>query len=202
MRGGDPPPSGAVKPASRPLPAPVPVVRLLPELADYAAGWYGDSPFLLRRQEGDWRGYSFAEAARAAHAFAGFLSDRGIEPGDRVGLLSENRPEWGIAYLAILDAGAVVVPLDPQLRAPEVGEILATAGARRCVAGRRQVEVLEEVRRTRLSELDRIGSSRWSSFPRGTKPAGPRLRGALRQRTRQTWPCCSSRRAPPARRRE
>ena len=157
MRGGDPPPSGAVKPASRPLPAPVPVVRLLPELADYAAGWYGDSPFLLRRQEGDWRGYSFAEAARAAHAFAGFLSDRGIEPGDRVGLLSENRPEWGIAYLAILDAGAVVVPLDPQLTAPEVGEILATAGARRCVAGRRQVEVLEEVRRTRLSELDRIG---------------------------------------------
>src|SRR5512143_1577875 len=82
--------------------APTPVVRLLPQLADFAARQYGESPFLLRHGPDGWQGYTFAGAARAQHAFAALLSAEGVRPGDRVGLQSENRPEWMMTYLAIL----------------------------------------------------------------------------------------------------
>jgi long-chain acyl-CoA synthetase len=129
------------------------VVRLLPQLADFGARQYGDIPFLLRRAPEGWQGYTFAEAARAMHAFAALLEAEGVRHGDRVGLQSENRPEWLMAYLAILQAGAVVVPLDAQLKAVEVGEILATAGASHCVVSARQSSVLDQVRAERLTGL-------------------------------------------------
>ncbi|MBI1799832.1 MAG: AMP-binding protein, partial [Candidatus Eisenbacteria bacterium] len=77
-------------------------------MADFAARQYGASPFLLRPAERGWSAQSFDEIARAMHAFAAALEAQGVRPGDRVALQSENRPEWGIAYLAILQTGAVV----------------------------------------------------------------------------------------------
>jgi long-chain acyl-CoA synthetase len=71
----------------------------------------------------------------------------------RVGLQGENRTEWGIAYLAVLETGAVVVPLDVQLTPQEVGEILHTSGAAWCVASRRQRGVIEEAKSGRLPRL-------------------------------------------------
>jgi long-chain acyl-CoA synthetase len=133
--------------------APTPVVRLLPQLADFAARQYGDSTFLLRRSGEGWTGFTYREAARAMHAFTALLEREGVKPGDRVGLQSENRPEWGLAYMAILEAGGVVVPLDAQLKPQEVGEILATAGATLAVASARQLPVMQAVRESRLDQL-------------------------------------------------
>ena len=133
--------------------APSPVVRLVPQLVEYAARQYGDRPFLLRREGTGWAGLTFTEAARAVHAFTALLEREGVRPGDRVGLQSENRPEWGLAYLAILEAGAVVVPLDVQLKPQEVGEILATAGATHVVVSARQQAVAEAARAARLPAL-------------------------------------------------
>jgi len=136
-----------------PAEAPAPVVPLLPQLLEFAARQYGDAPFLLAHREGEWRARSFAESARQMHAFAALLEREGVRPGDRVGLQSENRPEWGLAYLAVIETGAVVVPLDAQLKAQEVGEILATAGATRCIVSERQRQTLEAVRAERLPQL-------------------------------------------------
>ncbi|MGH7741827.1 MAG: AMP-dependent synthetase/ligase [Candidatus Eiseniibacteriota bacterium] len=133
------------------------MVRLLPQLADYAARQYGTSPFLLRPEGGAWKAMSFAQFADAMHAFAALLAEQGVQPGDRVGIQSENRPEWSVAYMGILQAGAVVVPLDVQLTAGEVGEILATSGARLCVVSARQAAVLAEVRGARLPALQIVG---------------------------------------------
>ena len=133
--------------------APQPVVTLVHELIDRAATRFGDAPFLLRSTDEGWRGLSFAEAARAAHAFARLLEANGVAPGAKVGLQAENRPEWGLAYLAILEIGAIAVPLDMQLTREETGEILATAEATHCVVSRRSRVWVEEVRRTRLPQL-------------------------------------------------
>lgn len=138
---------------SRATVAPEPVVRLLPQLADLAARQFGDAPFLLRHSASGWEGYTYAQAARALHAFTALIEELGVRPGDRVGLQSENRPEYGLAWLAIIEAGAVVVPLDAALKAREVGEILATAGATACVVSARQRTLLEQVRRDRLGGL-------------------------------------------------
>ncbi len=99
------------------------------------------------------------------HAFTALLEAEGVRPGDRVGLQSENRPEWGLAYLAILEAGAVVVPLDSQLKVQEVGEILATAGATRCVVSARQHPLLEQVRGMRLPGLALIALDPIAALP-------------------------------------
>ena len=133
--------------------APTPVVPTIPQLIDYAARNYGDNPFLLRHTPKGWKGYSFRQAADATHRFTALLEREGVRVGDRVGLLSDNCPEWGLAYLAILESGAVVVPLDAQLKAHEVGEILVTAGATHCVVSARLMAVLQEARRARSPEL-------------------------------------------------
>ncbi len=136
--------------------APQPVVRLLPQLIDWAARQYGDAEFLLRRTPQGWSGYSYVQAAQAMHRFTALLEREGIRPGDKVGLQSENRPEWGLAYMAILEAGAVVVPLDAQLKAQEVGEILATADATCCVVSARQHPVLAQVKQERIPALSLV----------------------------------------------
>ncbi|MCY4599511.1 MAG: long-chain fatty acid--CoA ligase [Acidobacteria bacterium] len=57
------------------------------------------------------------------------LAAIGVKPGDRVALMSDSRPEWVIADLAILTAGAVTVPIYPTLPAEPAGYILADSGA-------------------------------------------------------------------------
>jgi long-chain acyl-CoA synthetase len=70
----------------------------------------GDAPFLWRRRESGWVPISWRETAERVAALAAALREQGLQPGDRVMLVSENRPEWCIADLAIMAAGCVTVP--------------------------------------------------------------------------------------------
>lgn len=71
---------------------------------------------------------TYLEVDRAARAVAGGLRAAGVEPGDRVGILVQNDPEWAVALLAAWRAGAVAVSLSPLLRARELADELADAG--------------------------------------------------------------------------
>jgi long-chain acyl-CoA synthetase len=70
----------------------------------------GDAPFLWAKSAGSWQAISWSDAARQVASLAQSLKDIGLEPGDRVMLVSENRPEWCIADLGIMAAGCVTVP--------------------------------------------------------------------------------------------
>ncbi|MBD8701395.1 long-chain fatty acid--CoA ligase [Sphingomonas sp. CFBP 13714] len=70
----------------------------------------GDSPFLWTKQSGAWVATSWAEAARQVASLATALTAIGLKRGDRVMLVSENRPEWCLSDLAIMAAGCVTVP--------------------------------------------------------------------------------------------
>ena len=70
----------------------------------------GNKPFLTAKRDGAWTSISWSEAARQVAALAGGLKAIGLKPGDRVMLVSENRPEWCIADLGIMAAGCVTVP--------------------------------------------------------------------------------------------
>ncbi len=70
----------------------------------------GDAPFLWAKRDGAWRSISWIDAARQVAAFAKSLQKMGLQPGDRVMLVSENRPEWCIADLGIMAAGCITVP--------------------------------------------------------------------------------------------
>jgi long-chain acyl-CoA synthetase len=70
----------------------------------------GDRPFLGFKDDGEWRTISWSETARRVAALAKNLKAMGLKKGDRVMLVSENRPEWCIADLGIMAAGCITVP--------------------------------------------------------------------------------------------
>lgn len=70
----------------------------------------GDAPFLWAKRDGRWQSRSWAQAAQQVASLAAALRKLGLKPGDRVMLVSENRPEWCISDLAIMAAGGVTVP--------------------------------------------------------------------------------------------
>ena len=70
----------------------------------------GDAPFLWAKSGGKWQSTSWAESARKVASLAAALKKLGLKPGDRVMLVSENRPEWCLSDLAIMAAGGVTVP--------------------------------------------------------------------------------------------
>jgi long-chain acyl-CoA synthetase len=70
----------------------------------------GDKPLPVAQGRGQWQPTSWAEAARQVASLATALQALGLKRGDRVMLVSENRPEFCIADLAIMAAGCVTVP--------------------------------------------------------------------------------------------
>jgi long-chain acyl-CoA synthetase len=73
---------------------------------------------------------SYAHLDELSSAIAGLLRGRGVRPGDRVGIMLPNVPHFATAYYGVLRAGGVVVPMNPLLKAREVGYYLADSGAR------------------------------------------------------------------------
>ena len=89
----------------------------------------GDKPFLWRKEGGQWHSISWAEAARQVATLAAALKAEGIKPGDRVMIVSENRPEFCVADLAIMAAGAVSVPTYTTNTTRDHDHILNDSGA-------------------------------------------------------------------------
>ncbi len=85
-------------------------IRNLPALFFERAETFGDRPFLWRKQDDAWHALTWREVADSVTALALGLRADGIKPGDRVTLVSESRPEWLIADLAIMSVGAISVP--------------------------------------------------------------------------------------------
>jgi long-chain acyl-CoA synthetase len=90
----------------------------------------GDTPFLWAKRDGDWRSISWSEAARQVAALAASLQRIGMQHGDRVALVSENRPEWLIADLGIMAAGCVTVPTYTTNTVRDHAHVLGNSGAR------------------------------------------------------------------------
>lgn len=70
---------------------------------------------------------TYERLASCARGAAALLARQGVGKGDRVALLSENRPEWGIAYFAITAMGAVAVPLMTDFPAAQIRHLIAHA---------------------------------------------------------------------------
>ncbi len=73
---------------------------------------------------------TYTEAKERIIQLSNTIVKKGIEPGDRIALTGKNSPEWAVSYLAILFAGAVVVPLDYQLRPDEMEYLMSFSGAK------------------------------------------------------------------------
>lgn len=85
-------------------------IRNLPTMFFDQAERFGDRPLLWHKQDDEWRSRSWTQTAEEITALARGLLALGVQPGDRIGLVSENRPEWLIADVAIMAVGAFSVP--------------------------------------------------------------------------------------------
>ena len=90
--------------------------------------------------------WSFASLDDHVRRLATGLIDAGVRDGEPVGLFAPNRPEWIVAALAILDARAVVVPMDAQARGEELAHLVRDSGTRRMFTVRDHSRHVEEIR--------------------------------------------------------
>ncbi len=98
----------------------------LPEMLMITAERYPDrksftaySPSLIE--------FNYSEVLEKSKMLGQYIHSLGIKKGDRVGVAGKNSPEWALAYLGILFAGAVVVPLDYGLKSEEIHELMKVA---------------------------------------------------------------------------
>lgn len=107
--------------------------QLLPRLA---ARWRDRTALVT-----DDRTLTYDELDRLASRVADGLTARGVKPGDRVALLSQNRWEWVVAYHGALRCGAVVNPLNVMLTGEELAYVLTDSGAKVLLASRDRLEL-------------------------------------------------------------
>jgi long-chain acyl-CoA synthetase len=97
-------------------------------LRDICSRFSGRVAFRYRaRGAREFEEWTYERLGREGAALAAFLFSRGLSRGDRVAIWSENRPEWGAAYMAVVAAGLVAVPIDALLPEEEVGRVLQAA---------------------------------------------------------------------------
>jgi long-chain acyl-CoA synthetase len=99
----------------------------------------GDAPFLWAKRDGEWRSTSWLEAARQVAALAASLKRIGLERGDRVMLVSENRPEWLIADLGVMAAGCVTVPTYITNTTRDHTHVLSNSGAKAVIVSNQKL---------------------------------------------------------------
>jgi long-chain acyl-CoA synthetase len=116
---------------------------------------------MLYREGGEWRPVSAREFGQRVARTARALSAWGIRGGDRIAILSENRPEWPIADLASLLLGAVTVPLYTTLTAEQTAFALRDSGCRAIFVSsdqqlRKVLSVLHETRIEKVVVMDSV----------------------------------------------
>ena len=79
-----------------------------------------DKIALEMKRGSEWVRYSYRQLYETSRQVAFTLWERGYRKGDRVILFAENQPEWGVAYLAAVQIGVIVVPIDPQTSEEEI----------------------------------------------------------------------------------
>ncbi len=96
------------------------------EFRDRAAAYFGDVVGVI---DGD-RRFTYREYAERTHRLANGLRGLGIGPGDRVSFLSYNSHQLLEAYYGVIEAGAILNPINIRLAAPEIGYIVSHAGSK------------------------------------------------------------------------
>src|SRR6185369_7433840 len=98
------------------------------------------------RSEGKWYNIPATEFVHRVENAALGLASLGVRPGDRIVLLSENRPEWSVADLAILSLGAINVPIYTTQALDQVDFILSDSGAKAIfISNRRLYKQMQSV---------------------------------------------------------
>jgi long-chain acyl-CoA synthetase len=122
------------------------------DVVDRRAG----APALMVKREGAWRTFTYDWMLDQAQRTAFGLRSLGFEPGSRLGILAENRPEWATTDFGAMAAGCALVPMYTTLIPDQVAYILADAEARAVfVSTMEHLETVQSIR-DKLPHLRKI----------------------------------------------
>ncbi len=110
--------------------------RTLKALWDNAQASYGDAPALSVFKKDS---FSYREAGDLGRGVQMWLQSQGVKQGDKVALIAENSPWWGISYLAVVSMGAVVVPIMIDFSSEQIQNILDHSDAKALITSPRGV---------------------------------------------------------------
>jgi long-chain acyl-CoA synthetase len=135
---------------------------VIPDILREAARSHSARTALRLFSEGGFCALSYGELDRRVDLLAASLIERKVESGQKACIVSENRPEWVVAYLGILRAGCTVVPLDSLSKPQDIRYLVRRSGCKILFSSGKFVKDLEELRdsgslRPEIVSLDRTG---------------------------------------------
>jgi long-chain acyl-CoA synthetase len=130
-------------------------VSSIPQLFFDVAARLPDHPCFLAKTKDGWHGPNYGETAGQIRQLARGLRALGLEAGDRVALIAENRPEWGVADFAIMAAGCISTPAYTTNTVADHRHILANSGAKAAIVSTRALadKVLAAAKQTEACRL-------------------------------------------------
>ncbi|MGA3286177.1 MAG: AMP-binding protein [Bacteroidota bacterium] len=96
---------------------------------------------------------SYSDLKRQIDHLSVFLKNQGVVHGDRIAILGENSPQWGVAYFAITTMGAIAVPILPDFHASEVHHILRHSGSKVIFISERFFHKIEDLDFTEFNSI-------------------------------------------------
>ncbi|SCK27755.1 long-chain acyl-CoA synthetase [Streptomyces sp. WMMB 714] len=134
----------------------VPADGNLTDLIRRNAAQHPEVPVVARKREGQWTDVTATEFLAEVQAAAKGLIAAGVEPGDRVALMSRTRYEWTLLDFAVWSAGAVTVPVYETSSPEQIAWILGDSGAVACLVETAAHSAAVESVRDRLPALEHI----------------------------------------------
>jgi long-chain acyl-CoA synthetase len=105
-------------------------MQTIVDLVEKSCSKYSDKAALRHRITDGWQNITFDALRITSDQIAAGLREHGFKPGDHAALLAPSSPRWVIAYLGILKAGGIVIPIDKDLKRAELQHVLADCAAR------------------------------------------------------------------------
>ena len=119
----------------------------LPNLLDRSVELYRDKKVLSKV---DQELMTYNELAYNVHNIIQILKNNGVKKGDKVALLSENMPNWAIAYFSVTYFGGVIVPILPDFHSADVQHIIRHSEAKAVFVSKKHLQTIEELKESNM----------------------------------------------------
>lgn len=137
----------------------VPTIRSLRDMVEQSAARYSDyCAFTWLDASKNVVVRTYTETYADIKAFSTYLNTKGWS-GERIAVFGRNGYEWALTYLSVVCGTGVIVPIDKELKAPDVANILRVSGARAIVCTPDETETIDEVQKLLETPIEVINSS-------------------------------------------
>lgn len=121
---------------------PVHTITTIKELIYISAEKFGERTAFQEKIGKDWKNVSFQDFLVMCEALACSLGDKGFKKGDRIAIISKNRIDWCVSYMACALSGITVVPLDRELKEQELYHMLHQSEAKGIICSEDYIDII------------------------------------------------------------